>query len=180
MSSWLWSTFYFTETEISSKNAEEGTISRQSPSSSVKFLPGLFKILNFLHPKAFKIKTHRGESGFSRVIPTRAVTTRLWPGIINNNNNTLFVPNSIQKYGRGVQAAPNNHRSKRKVAAILRWFIYNHLGQISHTHKHKTHTRACALNTKTNKIKKVKDVNVKKKTTKSQMNYGVKILHNFK
>ena len=40
--------------------------------------------------------------------------------------------------------------------------------------------RACALSTKTYNIKKVKDVKVKKKTiTKSQMNYGVKILYNF-
>ena len=32
-----------------------------------------------------------------------------------------------------------------------------------HTPKHKTHTRPCAINTKRKKIKKVKDVNVKKK-----------------
>ena len=32
----------------------------------------------------------------------------------------------------------------------------------AHTHKHKTRARACALNTKTNKIKRVKDVKVKK------------------
>ena len=32
----------------------------------------------------------------------------------------------------------------------------------THTPKHKTHARACALNTKTNKIKKVKDVKVEK------------------
>ena len=38
-----------------------------------------------------------------------------------------------------------------------------------------------ALNTTTNKTTKVKGVKVKKKrkTTKSQMNYGVKILYNF-
>ena len=58
-----------------------GTISRQWPPSSVKFLSGLFTILIFfLNPKALKIQTHRGEiSGFSRVLPWRAVTTRLWP-----------------------------------------------------------------------------------------------------
>ena len=38
---------------------------------------------------------------------------------------------------------------------------------MAHTHpnitpKHKTHTRACALNTKTKKLKKVKDVKVEK------------------
>ena len=68
------------------------------------------------------------------------------------------------------------------------WFIYNHLGQISHTHththpnitpKHKTHTRPCAINTKRKKRKKVKDVKVKKKTTGSQRNYGVKIPYIF-
>ena len=57
-----------------------GTISRQSPPSSVKFLSGLFTILNFLHPKAFKIQTLREESDFSRVLPWRAKTTRPWPG----------------------------------------------------------------------------------------------------
>ena len=50
---------------------------------------------------------------------------------------------------------------------MRRRFIYNYLGQIAHTHpnitpKHKTHTRACALNTKTKKLKKVKDVKVEK------------------
>ena len=53
----------------------------------------------------------------------------------------------------------------------------------THTHpnktpNHKTHTCPCAINTKRKKIKKVKDVNVKK-TTGSQLNYGVKILYNF-
>ena len=48
---------------------DKGTISRQSPPSSVKFLSGLFTILNFLHPKAFKIQTLREESDFSRVLP---------------------------------------------------------------------------------------------------------------
>ena len=59
-------------------------------------------------------------------------------------------------------------------------YTCNHLGQISHTHTHthKTHTHACALNTKTNKIKKAEDVKVKK-PTKRQMNYGVKILYKF-
>ena len=45
----------------------------------------------------------------------------------------------------------------------------------THTPKHKTHTRPCAINTKRKKIKKVEDVKVKKKTTRSQKNYGVKI-----
>ena len=59
--------------------------------------------------------------------------------------------------------------------SIIIWVrYYTH----THTHKHKAHACACALNSKTNKIKKVKDVKVKKKTTKSQMNYGVKILYN--
>ena len=49
---------------------------------------------------------------------------------------------------------------------------------ITHTHTAHAHACACALNSKTNKIKKVKDVKVKK-TTKRQMNYGVKILYNF-
>ena len=40
---------------------------------------------------------------------------------------------------------------------IIIWVRY-----YAHTHKHKTHARACALNTKTNKIKRVKDVKVKK------------------
>ena len=59
--------------------------------------------------------------------------------------------------------------------SIIIWVrYYTH----THTHKHKAHACACALNSKTNKIKKVKDVKVKK-TTKRQMNYGVKILYNF-
>ena len=62
--------------------------------------------------------------------------------------------------------------------SIIIWVRY-HTHTQTLTHKHKTHTRACALNTKTNKIKKVEDVKLKK-TTKSQMNYGVKILYNFK
>ena len=59
----------------------------------------------------------------------------------------------------------------------VRYYTHTH----TYTHTHKTHTRACALNTKTNKIKKVKDVKQKKKKKKkkSQINYGVKILHNF-
>ena len=52
----------------------------------------------------------------------------------------------------------------------------------THTPKHKTHTRPCAINTKRKKIKKVKDVIVnkkKKKKTGSQRNYGVKIPYIF-
>ena len=45
--------------------------------------------------------------------------------------------------------------------SIIVWVRYH-----THTHKQKTHARACALNTKTNKLKEVKDVEVKK-TTKS-------------
>ena len=44
---------------------------------------------------------------------------------------------------------------------IIIWVRY-----YAHTHKHKTHARACALNTKTNKIKRVKDVKVKKNNEK--------------
>ena len=81
---------------------------------------------------------------------------------------SALVPNSIQKYRRGVQAAPNNHRSKRKVAAILRWFIYNHLGQISHTHTKHTRAHVHLSLKQTKKIKKVKDVKVKKKKRKAR------------
>ena len=44
--------------------------------------------------------------------------------------------------------------------SIIIWVRYH-----THTHtlKHKTQTHPCALNTKTNKIKRVKDVKVKKK-----------------
>ena len=77
-----------------------GTISRQSPPSSVKFLPGLFTILNFLHPKAFNIETQRGESGFSRVIPWRAVDNSTLTKASITTTTTLFVPNSMQKYWR--------------------------------------------------------------------------------
>ena len=53
------------------------------------------------------------------------------------------------------------------MSAIRRSFIYNYLGQIPHTHpnitpKHKILACACALNTKTNKVKKVKDIKVEK------------------
>ena len=41
----------------------------------------------------------------------------------------------------------------------VRYHTHTH----THTPKHKTHTRPCAINTKRKKIKKVKDVNVKKK-----------------
>ena len=59
--------------------------------------------------------------------------------------------------------------------SIIIWVsYYTH----THTHKHKVDACACALNSKTNKIKRFKDVKVKK-TTKSQMNYGVKIFYNF-
>ena len=44
--------------------------------------------------------------------------------------------------------------------SIIIWVRYHT------TQKHKTHTRACALNTKTNKIKEVKDVEVKKNNEK--------------
>ena len=57
--------------------------------------------------------------------------------------------------------------------SIIIWVRYYAHTQTQNTHAH------TALNTKTNKIKKVKDVNVKKTTTKSQMNYGVKILYSF-
>ena len=48
----------FTETEISSKNAKQAQYR----------VNRLLQVLS-LHPKAFKIQTLRGESGFSRVIP---------------------------------------------------------------------------------------------------------------
>ena len=57
--------------------------------------------------------------------------------------------------------------------SIIIWVRYYAHTQTQNTHAH------TALNTKTNKIKRVKDVKVKKKTTKMQMNYGVKILHSF-
>ena len=57
------------------------------------------------------------------------------------------------------------------IGAKAKWQPY--LGDLSiiiwvryYTHTHTKHTRACALNTKTNKIKRVKDVKVKKKTNK--------------
>ena len=52
--------------------------------------------------------------------------------------------------------------------------------QIPHTHQHRTPTCACPFNTKTKKIKKARVSKLEKnKQTKSQKNYGVKILHNF-
>ena len=49
--------------------------------------------------------------------------------------------------------------------SIIIWVrYYTH----THTHKHKAHARACALNSKTNKIKKVKDVKVKRKQRKAR------------
>ena len=85
----------------------------------------------------------------------------------------FFVPNSIQKY-RGATVPQITTGAKEK------WQPY--LGDLSiiisvryHTH---THTRPCAINAKTKKIKKVKDFNLMKATA-SQMNYGVKILYNF-
>ena len=78
MSSSLWSIFYFTETEIWSKNAEQAQYRVNRLLQAFSFFQVFFTILIFLHPKAFKIQTLRGESGFSRVIPWRAVKTRLW------------------------------------------------------------------------------------------------------
>ena len=145
-----------------------GTISRQSPPSSVKFLSGLFTILNFLHPKALKIQTHRGESRFSRVLLWRVVTTRLWPGHQQQQQQLYLYPTVYRNIGEEYRLPQITIGAKQKWHPILRWFIHNHLGQISHTHthKHKAHACACALNSKTNKIKKVKDVKVKKNNEK--------------
>ena len=47
--------------------------------------------------------------------------------------------------------------------SIIIWVRYHtHTPKPNITPKHKTHARPCALNTKTNKIKKVKDVKVEK------------------
>ena len=77
----------------------------------------------------------------------------------------------ITKFSR-MESLPNflTHGAPQACASRGRELRYNHLGQISHTHthKHKTHTSACALNTKTNKIKEVKDVEVKKKQRKAR------------
>ena len=74
---------------------------------------------------------------------TRASTT--------TTTTTLFVPgpNSTQEYWRGVQAAPapppNNIGAKEKWQPYLgHLIIYNHLGQISHTHKNTKRARAHA------------------------------------
>ena len=59
----------FTETEISSKNAEQAQYRVNRLLQAFSFFQVFFTILIFLHPKVFKIQTLRGESGFSRVIP---------------------------------------------------------------------------------------------------------------
>ena len=76
-----------------------GTISCQSPPSSVKFFSGLFTILNFLHPKASKIQTLRGESGYSRVLLCRAVTTGLWPGHQQQQQQLYLYPTVYKNIG---------------------------------------------------------------------------------
>ena len=49
--------------------------------------------------------------------------------------------------------------------SIMIWVRYH---THTHTPKHKTHTRPCAINTKRKKIKKVKDVIVNKQTKKKK------------
>ena len=178
MSSWLRSIFYFTETEISSKNAEQVQYRVNRLFQESSFFQVCLQFQFFLHPKAFKIQTHRGESGFSRVLLWRAVTTRLWPGHQQQQQLYLY-PTVYRNIGEYYRLAQITMGAKEKWQPYLRdlsiiiWVRYH-----KHTHKHTTHSRACALNTKTNKIKIVEDVKVKK-PTKSQMNYGVKILYSF-
>ena len=98
----------------------------------------------------------------------------------------FFVPNSIQKY-RGATVPQITIGAKEKwqpYFADLSIIISVRYHTQTHTPKHKTHTRLCAINTKRKKIKKVKDVIVNKQTTKkkktgSHRNYGVKIPYIF-
>ena len=181
MSSWLRSIFYFTETEISSKNAEQVQYRVNRLFQESSFFQVCLQFQFFLHPKAFKIQTHRGESGFSRVLLWRAVTTRLWPGHQQQQQQQqlYLYPKVYRNIGEYYRLAQITMGVKEKCQpylgdlSIIIWVRYH-----KHTHKHKTHSRACALNTKTNKIKKVEDVKVKK-PTKSRINYGVKILYSF-
>ena len=59
----------FTETEISSKNAEQAQYRVNRLLQAFRFFQVFFTILIFLHPKGFKIQTLREESDFSRVLP---------------------------------------------------------------------------------------------------------------
>ena len=162
MSSWLWSIFYSQKLKYRVKTPSRSNI---ASIASFKRQVSFRFVYNF---KFFYILTHLKL----KLTEENQASVELYPDVLSQldsdraskttTTTTLFVPNSKQKYWRVVQAAPNNHRSYTKVAAILRWFF-----QISqtHTHKHKTHTRVWwALNTKTNKIKRVNDVKVKKPT----------------
>ena len=183
MSSWLRSIFYFTETEISSKNDEQVQYRVNRLFQESSFFQVCLQFQFFLHPKAFKIQTHRGESGFSRVLLWRAVTTRLLRGHQQQQQQQqqlYLYPTVYKNIGEYYSLPQITMGAKEKwqpylgdlCIHVIIWVRY-------HTRTtQNTHACACALNTKTNKIKKVEDVKVKK-PTKSQINYGVKILYNF-
>ena len=144
MSSWLWTIFYCTETEIWSKNAEQAQYRVNRLLQAFRFFQVCLQLYIFLHPKALKIQTRRGEiSGFKRVFLWRAVTTRLWPG--HNKNNFFFVPNSKQKY-RGATMPQITIGAKEQwqpysgdlsIIVLVRYHTHTH----THTHKHKQNSQ---------------------------------------
>ena len=149
MSSWLRSIFYFTETEISSKNAEQVQYRVNRLFQESSFFQVCLQFQFFLHPKAFKIQTHRGESGFSKVLLWRAVTSRLWPGHQQQQQQQqlYLYPTVYRNIGEYYRLAQITMGAKEKWQpylgdlSIIIWVRYH---THTHTHTNTKHTRAHA------------------------------------
>ena len=142
MSSWLWSIFYFTETEIWSKNAEQARYRVNHLLQASSFFQVCLQFLIFLHSKAFKIQTHRGESGFSRVLLWRAVTTRLWPGHQQQQQQLYLYPTVYRNIGAEYRVSQITIGAKGKWQpylgdlSIIIWVRYHTHTQTHNTHEH--------------------------------------------
>ena len=142
MSSWLWSIFYCTETEIWSKNAEQAQYRVNRLLQASSSFQVCLQLLIFLHPKAFKIQNHRRESGFSRVLLWRAVTTWLSAGHQQQQQQLYLYPTVYKNIGEYYRLPQITIGAKEKCQpylgdlSIIIWVRYH-----KHTHKHKTHAR---------------------------------------
>ena len=125
----------FTETEISSKNAKQAQYRVNRLLQALSLFQVCLQFLVFYILKHLKFKLSQENQNFRisenlrisvsvnkifKLSQENQASVELYPDVLSQldsdrasttTTTTLFVPNSIGKYWRGVQAAPNNHRS---------------------------------------------------------------------
>ena len=157
MSSWLRLIFYCTETEISSKNAEQVQYRVNRLPQASSFFQVCLQFQFFLYPKAFKIQTHWGESGFSRVLLWRAVTTRLWPGHQQQQQQLYLYPTVYRNIGEEYRLPQITIGAKEKWQpylgdlSLIIWVRYH-----THSHKHSPAKNAWLVDARPRDIAKFK------------------------